>query len=143
MVNYKAVDPRKSPRFSGIKTFMRLPHVKTTEGIDFAVIGVPCDEGASFRTGQRSGPEAIRSISALLRPHNPVLDVSIFNYCSGVYRGESFSSNRYWILLGGDHSLTLPESRAVVKKQINYFHNSNKSQLISFRELIWEISVVI
>ncbi len=56
MTNYKPADPLKSPRFSGIKTFMRLPHVKTFEGVDFAIIGVPCDEGASFRTGQRHGP---------------------------------------------------------------------------------------
>ena len=137
MPNYKPVDPRKSPRFSGIKTFMRLPHVKTTEGIDFAIIGVPCDEGASFRTGQRSGPEAIRSISALLRPHNSILDVSIFDYCSGIDYGDlpvvpGYIEDSYKkieaslfpiidagvvpILLGGDHSITLPELRAVAKK---------------------------
>jgi agmatinase len=137
MINYKPVDPRKSPRFSGIKTFMRLPHVKTTEGIDFAIIGVPCDEGASFRTGQRSGPEAIRSVSALLRHHNPILDVSIFEYCSGVDYGDlpvvpGYIEDSYDkieaslfplinagvvpILLGGDHSITLPELRAIAKK---------------------------
>ena len=137
MGNYKPVDPRRSPRFSGIKTFMRLPHVKTTEGIDFAIVGVPCDAGASFRTGQRSGPEAIRSVSALLRPHNPTLDVSIFDYCSGVDYGDlpvvpGYIEDCYKkieeslfplidagvvpLLLGGDHSITLPELRAVAKK---------------------------
>ena len=137
MEGYKSVDPRKSPRFSGIKTFMRLPHVKTTEGIDFAIVGVPCDDGASFRTGQRFGPEAIRSVSALLRPHNPILDVSIFDYCSGVDYGDLpvvpgyiedcyqrieqslfplIDAGVFSILLGGDHSITLPELRAVTKK---------------------------
>jgi len=137
MPNYRPADPRKSPRFSGIKTFMRLPHKKTTKGIDFAIVGVPCDEGASFRTGQRSGPEAIRSISALLRPHHSVLDVSIFEYCAGVDYGDlpvvpGYIEDSYEkieaslfplidagvvpILLGGDHSITLPELRAVAKK---------------------------
>ncbi len=64
MPDYRPVDPRKSPRFAGIKTFMRLPHLETTEGIDFAVVGVPFDTGASFRVGARFGPEAIRSVSA-------------------------------------------------------------------------------
>ncbi|MFC1730018.1 agmatinase [candidate division KSB1 bacterium] len=137
MEEYRPVDPRKSPRFSGIKTFMRLPHKVIVEGIDFAVIGIPCDEGASFRTGQRSGPEAIRSISALLRPHNPILDVTIFDYCSGIdygdlpvvpgYIEDSYkrieesltpvcSSGVFPVLLGGDHSITLPVLRAVAKK---------------------------
>jgi len=136
MKKYQPTDPRKFPRFSGIKTFMRLPHVRTTKGVDFAIIGVPCDEGASFRTGQRHGPEAIRSISALLRPFNPVLDVSIFDYCSGVDYGdlpvvpgyiedcyekieESLSpiinAGVIPVFLGGDHSITLPELRAISK----------------------------
>jgi agmatinase len=76
MDGYRPVDPRESPRFSGIKSFMRLPHVKTTEGVDFAIVGVPFDTGASFRVGARFGPEAIRNVSALLRHHNEVLDVS-------------------------------------------------------------------
>ncbi len=84
MPDYRPVDPRKSPRFAGIKTFMRLPHLETTEGIDFAVVGVPFDTGASFRVGARFGPEAIRSVSALLRHYNEVLDVGIFDHCSGV-----------------------------------------------------------
>lgn len=137
MTNYRPVDPRKSPRFSGIKTFMRLPHLKTTEGIDFAIVGVPFDTGASFRVGARFGPEAIRSASVLLRHHNQVLDVSIFDYCSGVDYGDlpvnpGYIEDSYKmieeelfpvvdegvtpILLGGDHSITLPELRAVTKK---------------------------
>ena len=70
MKGYRPVDPRESPRFAGIKTFMRLPHIKTTEGVDVAIVGVPFDTGASYRVGARFGPEAIRSVSALLRHHN-------------------------------------------------------------------------
>jgi len=137
MKKYKPVDPRISPRFSGIKTFMRLPHLRTTENIDFAVVGVPFDEGASFRTGQRAAPEAIRSISALLRPYNAVLDVGIFDHCSGVDYGDLsvvpgyiedcyerieqeldplFNAGVMPFVLGGDHAITLPELRAAAKK---------------------------
>ena len=77
MRKYEPVDPQKFPRFAGIKTFMRLPHIRTTEDIDFAIVGVPWDGGASFRTSQRSGPDAIRRVSALLRPYN--LDLNVFN----------------------------------------------------------------
>jgi len=137
MNKFKPSDPIKSPRFSGIKTFMRLPHTKTLEDVDFAIIGVPSDAGASFRTGQRDGPAAIRKISALLRHHNPILDISPFDYISGVDYGDlpvvpGYIEEGYKrieenlfpvvdagiipILLGGDHAITLPELRAIVKK---------------------------
>ena len=137
MKKYQPVDPKKFPRFAGIKTFMRLPHVRTTEDIDFAIVGVPWDGGASFRTGQRSGPDAIRRMSALLRPYNMELDVRLFDHCSGVDYGDlsvvpGYIEDSYKrieeelyplvdagvipILLGGDHSMTLPQLRAVVKK---------------------------
>jgi agmatinase len=136
MVKYRPVDPRESPRFAGIKTFMRLPHVTETKGVDVAIVGVPFDTGASYRVGARFGPEAIRSVSALLRHHNEVLDVSIFDHCSVVDYGDlpvnpGYIEDSYKmieegllpildggvtpILLGGDHSVTLPELRAMVK----------------------------
>ena len=137
MDGYRPVDPRESPRFAGIKTFMRLPHVKTTKGVDVAVVGVPFDTGASYRVGARFGPEAIRNVSALLRHHNEVLDVSIFDHCSVVDYGDlpvnpGYIEDSYKmieegllpilkggvipIMLGGDHSVTLPELRAMAKR---------------------------
>ena len=116
---------------------MRLPNLKTTEYVDIAIIGVPFDTGASYRVGARFGPEAIRSVSALLRHHNEVLNVSIFDHCSVVDYGDLpvnpgyiedsykmieegvhkiLEDDVFPILLGGDHSVTLPELRAVVKK---------------------------
>ena len=136
MKKYKPVDPIKSPRFSGIQTFMRLPFIKKLEGVDFAIIGVPSDAGASFRTGQREGPAAIRKISALLRHHNPILNISPFEFLSGIDYGDlpvvpGYIEEGYKrieegllpiveagiipILLGGDHAITLPELRAITK----------------------------
>jgi len=60
---------------------MRLPHKQTVDDIDFAVIGLPFDTGATVKVGARFGPEAIRSSSINPKPHNLFLDVSIFEYC--------------------------------------------------------------
>jgi agmatinase len=137
MAKYKPVDSKLSPKFCGVRTFMRLPHKQTADDIDFAVIGVPFDTGATVRVGARFGPEAIRSSSINLKPHNLFLDVSIFEYCSGVDYGDLSVVPGYIedsiemiekslhplidkgvipILLGGDHSITLPELRALSKK---------------------------
>ncbi len=136
MGNYKPSDSRSFPRFAGIKTFMRLPHIRSTQGIDFAIIGVPWDGGATFRSSQRSAPDTIRKMSHLFRPYNPGLDVTIFNHCSGVDYGDlpvvpGYIEETYQrideallpvveagifpVLLGGDHSITLPELRAISK----------------------------
>ena len=55
MIKYKAKNSLKSPRFAGVKTFMRMEHVVTTDDIDFAVVGIPYDTCASFRVGTRRG----------------------------------------------------------------------------------------
>ncbi len=136
MVKYKAADSQESPRFSGIKTFMRMEYVKTTEDVDFAVVGIPFDTCASYRVGSRFGPSAIRDISSLTKPYHPVLNVNIFDYCSGIDYGDVktvpgfpedsfaciqkdleplFASGIVPISMGGDHSVTLPELRACSK----------------------------
>jgi len=135
--NYRPLDATVYPRFSGIRTFMRLPHVTDLREVDFAVVGVPFDTGGTFRVGARFGPEGIRSASMLLRPFNPELNVDIFEVCSGVDYGDLTVTPGYLpeshqqianevsillesdatpIFLGGDHSVTLPELRAMVAK---------------------------
>ena len=137
MKGYGPVDAMESPRFSGIRTFMRLPHVRDLTGVDFAIIGIPFDTGATYRVGARFGPEAIRSASVLLRPFNPELNVAIFERLSGVDYGDFSVIPGYLpethdkiaeqmasviaagvtpIVLGGDHSITLPQLRAIAQK---------------------------
>lgn len=137
MKGYGPVDAMEHPRFSGIRTFMRLPHVTDLEDVDFAIIGAPFDTGATYRVGARFGPEGIRSASVLLRPYNTSLDVVIFDHLSGVDYGDFSVVPGYLpeshdkitegmrpvleagvtpIVLGGDHSVTLPELRAVAEK---------------------------
>lgn len=134
---YKPKDSSKSPRFCGVRTFMRLEQIKTTDQIDFAVLGVPFDTAASNRTGQRLGPQHIRNFSVLLRPYNPDMDINIFDYCSGVDYGDIdvipgnihrtyddmvaeltplLEKNVTPIIMGGDHSISLGNLRAFHKK---------------------------
>lgn len=138
MGRYEPRDPLKIPRFSDVRTFWRLPYMKEIPaGIDFAIVGIPFDTGASYRIGARFGPEAIRSQSLILRTHNPALDISPFEYCSGIDYGDikvipGFIEHSYEVIekeyfsiidkgvipiaLGGDHSITLAELRAIAKK---------------------------
>jgi agmatinase len=137
MKGYGPIDAMEYPRFSGIRTFMRLPYVQDLEGVDFAIAGAPFDTGATYRAGARFGPEGIRSASALLRPYNSSLDINLFDYLSGVDYGDFPVAPGYLpeshekitagmrpileagvtpIVLGGDHSVTLPELRAVAEK---------------------------
>ena len=60
MVRYEPANSLETPRFSGVRTFMRLPDVQDLENADVAIVGAPFDSGASFRAGARFGPEGIR-----------------------------------------------------------------------------------
>ena len=136
MTEYKPVTPQQQPKFAGIKTYMRLPHSQSIRGIDFAVVGIPWDGAASYRTGQRSGPDAIRKVSVTLRPYNLIQDIGIFEHCAGVDYGDlavvpGYIEDTYGkieaglrplveagvipVAMGGDHSITLPELRAIAK----------------------------
>src|SRR5690625_4885623 len=135
---YKPKDSSRSPRFTGPRTFMRLEHIKTTKDIDFAVLGVPFDTGASNRTGQRYGPQHIRDFSVLLRPYNPDQDIDIFKYCSGVDYGDIdvipgnihrtyenieeglqpiLENDITPVIMGGDHSVSLRSEERRVGKE--------------------------
>ena len=131
------VNSLQSPRFSGIKTFMRLPYSEKADNFDFVVIGVPFDTGSTYRIGARFGPQAIRSISSILRPHHIRKDINLFELCKGADLGDlpvnpGYIEDSYEmiekdllpvldtgsipIMMGGDHSVTLPELRALAKK---------------------------
>ena len=85
---YRPLDAQVIPRFAGIRTFMRAPHVTELRGVDVAVFGIPFDTATTYRTGPRFGPEAIRSASALLRPYHPVHDVNVVEKLSIVDYGD-------------------------------------------------------
>jgi agmatinase len=131
---FRPPDATASPRYTGIRTFARLPHVPVpAAGVDAAVIGVPFDTATSFRSGTRFGPEGIRSGSSLLRPYHPVLDVDVFGTLACVDGGDLeitpgnalrtteqiaaalepvLRAGIVPLVLGGDHSIVLGELRA-------------------------------
>ena len=134
---YRPLDAQVIPRFAGIRTVMRAPHVTDLTGVDAIVYGLPFDTATSYRSGPRFGPEAIRSASALLRPYNPALDVNVVETLSLVDYGDLpvspgdtertyaqveealapvVEAGVFAAAMGGDHSVTLAELRALVKR---------------------------
>jgi len=135
-----AIDSLAVPRFVGVPTFMRLPYVglDAVAGHEVAVYGIPSDAGAPFRTGARFGPQAMRAQSIMLRPINPYrgnLDVlGTLRVCDAgdspvvpgylpetmlrieAYTAALLAAGCLPLGIGGDHSVTLPELRAVAAR---------------------------
>jgi agmatinase len=134
MPRYGPPDAFETPRFSGPRTFMRLPHVRDLAGVDVAIVGIPTDGAVVYRTGARFGPEGIRSASVMLRNYNPLLAVDVVERLSLVDYGdvptvpgstvESLARSATAVeevaragvttlCLGGDHTVLLAELRAL------------------------------
>ena len=111
--------------------------VDSAEGLDFVIAGAPFDTASSFRSGSRFGPNAIRNISAMMKPNNVIMQVNIMDGLKGGDIGDFnvtpgyihptyqaieegvagiLKENACPIVLGGDHSITLAELRAAAKK---------------------------
>jgi agmatinase len=131
---YQPPEASAAPRYTGIRTFARAPHVPDAlEDIDVAVVGVPFDTATSMRPGARFGPAGIRDASLLLRPWNPAQEVDVFAALSIADRGDLdvtpgnaertaaqiaeqleplVRAGITTLTLGGDHSIVLGELRA-------------------------------
>ena len=116
---------------------MRLPHQADLSGVDVAILGVPFDSGTSYRSGARLGPREIRSQSSLIRPYSFFQKVSPFERLCVVDAGDvdvppvgiekAFAAIEEGVrrvlgagaipmVVGGDHSISLPCLRAVAAK---------------------------
>ena len=62
-----------SKPYSGIPTFLDLPHREELEGLDVAIVSIPMDLGVTNRSGARFGPRAVRTIERV-GPYNHALD---------------------------------------------------------------------
>ena len=126
-------DALAAPRFTGPRTFARLPHLQDLAGAEAAVFGMPYDGSTSFRSGARFGPEAVRSMSGMIRTYNAVQKVQVFGELSTIDYGDAPTVPGYvdetleriqgfvrpiaeagviGIGIGGDHCATLAELRA-------------------------------
>src|SRR5438445_1060283 len=128
----------KSPRFAQPATFMRLPHVVDPHGLDVAIVGVPFDGGTSYRPGARLAPREIRAQSSLIRPYSYFQKVAPFERLNVADVGDidapPVSIEKCYdaveaaigaiadagarpIVIGGDHSISLPILRALATRR--------------------------
>ena len=129
------VDGRLVPRFAGAATFARLPEIDRVTDYDVAVLGVPFDNGTSYRPGARFGPMAVRQASRHLRPGYHVElglspfhavqvadagDVPVTPFDIGTamtqirdHAADLIRGDRRIVAIGGDHTIALPMLRAV------------------------------
>jgi len=135
--NFQPLSGNEMPRFGGITTMMRLPHVTSAENLDACFVGVPFDLGTGNRNGTRYGPRQIRSESVLLRPYNmatraapfdsmriaDIGDVATnpYNIFDSITRIEEaydqiIANGCRPVTLGGDHTIALPILRAIHRK---------------------------
>ena len=143
---FKPISGREFPRFSGIKTFFRLPIANIEDKFDVALFGIPYDGGVSYRPGARFAPTLVREVSSLGRGFHMTRAVSVFDKlkvadvgdCSVVpidqlqtyekiekFVTQILATNKKFITVGGDHSVTLPILRALKKKYnvpLNFIH---------------------
>ncbi len=103
---------------------------------DVAIVGVPFDGTASWRSGARFGPDAIRAASVALETYSPRLDHDLEDIALGDYgdlevgtgrpervvaaaervAGQLFGRGAKPLLLGGDHSWTPGVVRAALAR---------------------------
>lgn len=116
---------------------MRLPHLEDPSGLDVAIVGVPYDGGTSYRPGARMGPREIRAQSSLIRSYSYFQNVAPFDRLNvadvGDVDASPVSIDKAYdaiearmsaivgagarpIVVGGDHSITLPVLRALAKE---------------------------
>jgi agmatinase len=133
---------QSQPTFVGVRTFLGAPYVTNLEELkaDFAVLGVPFDEGTWGQPGERYGPRDLRESS---QEYNHDLTEG-FYYIDGdrtVLKGKRWADvgdvliyptvpaqtddkitaavkkildkKAFPIILGGDHSISFPVIRAL------------------------------
>ncbi|HEY1818082.1 MAG TPA: agmatinase [Kofleriaceae bacterium] len=120
--------------------FFRLParlDDDDTDEVDVAIVGVPHDGGTTYQPGARFAPYHVRRVSALVQGYHPHHGIDVFSRLRCVDGGNVVfppfdrgamreaveheirslaAANTAPILIGGDHSITLPALRALAKK---------------------------
>ena len=125
-----------SPTTPGLLTFAGLPTTQDPaelEGVDVAIVGAPMDDLTSDRPGTRFGPRAIRAAGCPPGPHleahldaiaelrvvdfgdAPVVPADPAGNHAAIERivGQVVAAGAIPIVLGGDHSISEPDVKAV------------------------------
>ncbi len=124
------------PDYAGLLTYSALPFTHDAadlEGVDVAIIGAPMDDLTSDRPGTRFGPRAIRAASCPPGPHleskiDAMEELKVVDFGdaavvpadparshAAIERtvGEVVAAGAIPVVLGGDHSITEPNVKAV------------------------------
>ena len=122
------------PRFNPPGTFLGLPATRNVQGVDLAVVGIPFSSGSA---GSQYAPPAIRAASVGVRPTNPAQRMNILRLCRAIDYGDLLvvpgdihetyneieaglqpllNAGAIPICMGGDHSVTLGQLRALHKQ---------------------------
>ena len=137
--------PEESP-FSGLPTYIKAPLATTPSELrdmqaDIAIVGAPVDMGATNRPGARYGPRAIRQAAQIWSPNKYLYHMGLDVYptqllnvvdfgdanCPPTSLDQSHDAIRMKVtqvlqagalplILGGDHSITLPGATAVAQR---------------------------
>ena len=135
-----------TPRFGGIATWGRLPHVTLEEakGVDIGIVGIPWDGGTTNRPGPRHAPRQMRDQSSMVRRMHQLTRVVPYDLANvadlgdcpvnpanvedALKRVETYfkklvAKNIRPLSMGGDHLSSLPVLRALgEKKPIGMIH---------------------
>ncbi|MCB2136963.1 MAG: agmatinase [Rhodobacteraceae bacterium] len=139
---FHPISGMQMPRFAGIATFMRLPHVPfdhpRIDEVEIGLVGLPWDGGTSNRPGPRHGPRQLRDYSTMIRAQHPVTGLRPFetatcadlgdvgpNPVDGpdtLARFETFFAEMKRrgirpLSGGGDHLCTLPVLRGIARDE--------------------------
>ena len=135
-----------TPRFGGIATWGRLPHVPLDEakGVDIGIVGIPWDGGTTNRPGPRHAPRQMRDQSSMVRRMHQLTRVVPYDLCNvadvgdcpvnpanvddALKRVETYFKKLVAkgirpLSMGGDHLSSLPVLRALgEKKPVGMIH---------------------
>ena len=142
--------PKGGMPFSGIATFAGYPLWQPGQYTDAVVLGIPYDEGTTYRPGTRFGPRAIRDASMFysyeghedrffdadrrkwILKEKVIADagdvdiepLSLERNLRTITRSAKYvlDSNAIPVVIGGDHSITYPVVRAFENQTLHYVH---------------------
>lgn len=142
------------PRFAGVPTFMRLPHVPPGHErfgeVGIGLVGAPWDGGTTNRPGPRHGPRQLRDASTMIRAEHPVSGLRPFeavncadlgdvgpnpasipdslDRMAAFYTGLREAGIRP-LTAGGDHLCTLPILRGIADQPLGMIHFDSHTDL--------------
>ena len=157
MSDFAPVPGTVLPRFAGIPTFMRLPHVPLGDPrigeVEVGLIGAPFDTGTTNRPGARHGPRQVRDASTMIRAEHGMTGMRPFeamrcadlgdvgpnpaDIADTLARMETFYDEVAGhgirpLTCGGDHLCSLPILRALARdRPLAMIHFDSHSDLFA------------